>query len=162
MYGLTRLEHETTRNVGWAVRLQRKRQVFLKYFSDLIYEGKAKSLAAAKAYRDEVCEKNPLMTRKDYAQLKRKNNSSGTPGVFRYKGFGRKGRIVEFWIAFWQGPAGKRKQRKFSVAKFGEETAKALAIQTRERELEKLQQPYMNCHSQKDMLSSETGTLRRT
>jgi hypothetical protein len=66
------------------------------------------------------------------------DNTSGMVGVGRY--IAREmagGKAVEraFWQGFWIGDDGRRRSRKFRVAKYGEKQAKALACAAREQAL---------------------------
>ena len=60
IYGVTRIDNENSRTHGWLVTIQRRGIIFRKQFSDGVLGGKAKSLAAAKAYRDEVLDELTL------------------------------------------------------------------------------------------------------
>jgi len=67
-------------------------------------------------------------------QHKFRSNTTGITGVTLFKN--KQGHLK--YIAHWQGIDGKRKLKHFSVNKFGEETAKALAIAYREDQIQRL------------------------
>ena len=77
-----------------------------------------------------------LKTRADNSrnQHKFRSNTTGITGVTLFK---NKQGYLEY-IAHWQGDDGKRKLKYFSVKKFGEETAKALAVAYREEQIQRL------------------------
>lgn len=77
-----------------------------------------------------------LKTQKGNTRNKQKrfNSATGITGV-SYS-FNRVGNRC--YIAYWSELNGFRRSRSFSVVKFGEETAKALAIKYREQEIQRL------------------------
>jgi hypothetical protein len=116
---------------GWKVSVQRRGTRASKSFSDSKCGGKAKALAAAKAYRDSVV---PAVSNAAYERWLRDNkyppNSSGITGVARY--VVRSGRkMVAVWDAFWGDIDGTRHRRRFYVSAYGEKGAKARACATR-------------------------------
>lgn len=122
--------------------IQRKGKIFRKKFSDGLFGGKRNALKEAKAYRDSILEAHLPMTRVKYAQMRRKNNRSGVPGVCRHVATElRDGKTVEhaYWIAFWPpGPDGRGGRKKFSVSRHGETKAFARAVQARKQGLKNL------------------------
>lgn len=77
-----------------------------------------------------------LKTQKDNTRNKQKrfNSMTGITGV-SYS-FNRVGNRC--YVAYWSELDGVRRSRSFSVVKFGEETAKILAIKYREQEIQRL------------------------
>ena len=136
MYGISRIDTEQFRTHAWRVKLVRRGQVYIKNFPDKRYGGKGKALLQAKAYRDELVEKYPPISRQEFCSILRRNNRTGITGVYRYaKSFVLKNGKVKkswYWEATW--PIGKSQQshQAFSVNEFGEAKAKRLAIQARE------------------------------
>lgn len=135
IYGITRVDNEASRTHGWLVTIQRRGIIFRRQFSDGVLGGKAKSLAAAKAYRDEIVAKHPPLSKREHAEIVKKNNKSGVVGVCRYCAAETSQRPEAekrwFWVASWVLPDGRAKRAKFSVRKYGEEAAFKLAVKAR-------------------------------
>ena len=74
------------------------------------------------------------LTRREYAQLKRRNWKNKVVGVRKcikkVKGF-----EYEFWEASWSPRLGVVKKRLFSVNKYGDKEAERMALKTREEGL---------------------------
>jgi AP2 domain len=98
-------------------------------------EAQAKK-AALKRWR-ELREVYPVVTKRMFREIPRNPSSSGITGVTRISKIS-KGYEYEFWKASWTTKRGKKCSRQFSVNKYGERTAKILAIQTRREELDKV------------------------
>jgi hypothetical protein len=130
--GISRLDNERNGTHGWTVFVQRRRRVFTKFFADGIHGGKQHAFETACAYRDRLLREYPAFQRREYASILRKNNSSGVPGVCRHQGY---------WVAFWPTAPGKRKQVKFSIARYGDK-AFTLAVAARQRALASLTEPF--------------------
>lgn len=135
IYGVTRVDNENSRTHGWLVTIQRRGVIFRRQFSDGVLGGKARSLAAAKAYRDEIVVKYPPFSKREHAEILKKNNKSGVVGVCRYcaSETSRKTNAEKrwFWVASWVLPDGRAKRIKFSVKKYGEEGAFKMAVKAR-------------------------------
>ena len=131
--GIRRLDNARNGTHGWAVRVQRRRQVVTRFFADGAQGGNARAFAAAPAHRAQLRRDCPAFQRHEVANILRKNHPSGVPGVCHGGGY---------WLAFWPAARGKRKQAKFSIARYGEEQAFALAVAARQRALEALTEPY--------------------
>lgn len=142
IYGITRVDNERSRTHGWLVTIQRRGVIFRKQFSDGILGGKAKALAAAKAYRDEIVARYPPLSRREHAEIVKKNNKSGVVGVCRYAVCGsdpnRSTQRRCFWVASWTLPDGRAKRVKFSVRKYGEDGAFQLAVAARRKAIEQM------------------------
>jgi hypothetical protein len=143
-YALTRIDDEKKRMHCWAVRIQRKGEVWNQNFSDLSFGGKVRAYRAACAFRDQILSLHAPMTRAEFARIKKKNNRSGIPGVCRVKcsdiAFGKP---VErhYWVAFWATAEGGKCQRKFSIDRYGEQSAFKRAIKARREALFSLEEP---------------------
>ncbi len=135
IYGVTRVDNEISRTHGWLVTIQRRGTIFRRQFSDGILGGKAKSLAAAKAWRDEIVARHPPLSKREHAEILKKNNKSGVVGVCRYCASETRLKSPQekrwFWVASWVLPDGRAKRVKFSVNKHGEEGAFKLAVKAR-------------------------------
>jgi hypothetical protein len=136
---LRRVDNEHTRTHAWVVSLQRNNRITIKMFSDSVWGSNDKALAAARQWRDQQ-----TLPADEYAyemgrrNRLRRNNSSGLVGIARYerplRPDGKPGGDA-FWQASWIDDNGRQRKRKFSVKRWGEETAKQRAIEEREREV---------------------------
>ena len=139
IYGLTRIDHENSRTHSWHVTLTRKGCTFTRHFSDAVHGGERSARKAAIAFRDRIIKEYAPITRVEYAQIKRKNNRSGVPGVCKSaKPRSRKGkRVLEwFWIATWTPePGGVYRRLSFSVKKHGAKGAVRRAVAARRKGL---------------------------
>ncbi len=145
MYGITRVDHERSRTHAWRVTIQRQGKVHVGHFSDGVFGGKQKALAAAKKYRDSLLAKYPPLTRKEYCSILRRNNRSGLAGVSYHA------EVIEtergpverrFWIARLPLQPWRTKLVKFSIAKYGAEEAFRRAVKARLDALESLSGSY--------------------
>lgn len=142
MYGISRIDDDLYRTHAWRVSLRRQGKLHVKNFPDKKYGGKRKAQQAAKLYRDDIIRDNPPTTRKQFCATVRRNNTSGIPGVYTYgKRYALKDgsiRETRYWEAHW--PVGENGSAKasFSYNTFGEEKAKALAIQARQAGIARL------------------------
>lgn len=139
MYGITRVyssndqrgpEHSTR---GWSVSLHRSNETFGKQFADSTYGGEAEALAAAKAWRDAIVRKHKPLLKRDYAQLVRRNSTTGVAGVTR-----REDGAQVRYIARTTLPCGKRLMQSFNVAVHGEGRAFKLAVKARKLQLREI------------------------
>lgn len=144
-YALRRIDNPDRSTHGWKVQLVRHRKAYASYFSDAQYGGSEQARQAAIEWRDRFDIEVPRPSRADKADILRSNNTSGVTGVFPWQVKDKKGRIQRYWVAVWvPEPGHKHKSRKFSVARYGEEDAKARAIQARQEAMAiQQQQPYV-------------------
>lgn len=115
----------------WRVSIVRDRHKHRKTFSDRKHGGEAPALAAAKIWRDQVFLAHPLAAVAVVSARINTTNTSGVSGVFiaRHSASG----LPESWVA--RSPARKgqaTRSKRFSIAKYGNEGAYALAVQARE------------------------------
>ena len=104
-------------------------------FSDGIFGGKQKALAAAIEFRESlIIAPSPAEHNLWHRTIVRRNNTSGIPGVGLYK----RPHGTEKWVAYWIDENGIRKSRTFSVEIHGKRKAKQLAIAERQRQLERI------------------------
>lgn len=131
---------------GWWVRMQKNGEKYHQFFNDNKYGSKKKALEAAKQYRDAVKTQyiDPVSTNVSPHTKVSKRSESGIIGVSRTKyQYQKRGRTYEAdaWQANWPLGNGKYSSRQFSVKKYGEEEAFALALKAREEGLEKANYP---------------------
>jgi hypothetical protein len=124
--GISRIEQPEKNHFGYYVRLTWRGNQYAKFFSDKKYGGKRAALQAAERHFDELDEQMPLDSQAGRMSVR---NSSGIVGVSRTRSTCR-GHRYEYWQAWW-GSGEHRKSVKFSIHKYGEETAKQLAIKAR-------------------------------
>lgn len=126
IYALIRRERQGNRPGEWAVALSRHGHSVNRGFSDNIYGSSAAALEQALAYRDAVIHALPPITSREKATRLRTDNTSGVAGVFR--------KIRESG-PYWQAHVGTldwQRAKSFSVSYYGEEGAKALAVEQRQ------------------------------
>lgn len=138
---IKRVDHDPKGDHGWVVTLQRKGAVIVKRFSDGICGGKREALKAAVEYRDSFLARDKPFDHQIWIRTRlRKNNKSGIPGVHRYEVADNPdtGNVRAYWVAAWTNEHGVTRQRKFSVARYGEEEARLLAIAERDYQLRRV------------------------
>jgi hypothetical protein len=106
------------------------------YFTD----GRNEAQARAKAVQrwKEIRDSLPVITRAAFAQIERRKSRTGIVGVRRVTDE-VKGHPYEFWVAVWSDRRRNVKTRKFSVNKYGEDEAKALALKARRQGLAQME-----------------------
>ncbi len=138
---ILRVDHDANRDHGWVVTLQRKGTSVVKRFSDGVYGGAREALKAAVKYRDSFLARDEPFDHQIWIRTRlRKNNTSGIPGVLRYEvpSDPDAENVRVYWIAVWTDERGVTRQRKFSVARYGEQEAKLLAIAERDHQLKRV------------------------
>jgi predicted HNH restriction endonuclease len=138
--GISRMDYEKAYD-GWFVRYTRDAVTFRQTFPDSKYGSPEASLEAAKKWHEEARTLLPPLNRKEFAELKKCNNQSGHTGVHRSHQI-KNGRKLYHWVASWIPAKGKKKSRRFSVLKYGEEEAKRLAIAAREEGIRNLEEEW--------------------
>ncbi|MVT36892.1 hypothetical protein GO497_03990 [Acidovorax citrulli] len=109
--------------VAWRVSIRRRGRNVGRLFSVKAFGSLKKALKAAIAFRDEVNEIFPPLTKQEAHAIRRSTNTSGVPGVFRTK--------TGEWKASIQFEDGTCKTRQFAVHVYGEDRAKQLAVEAR-------------------------------
>ena len=111
------------------------------FFTDKMHGGREPALAAAQAHVRELAAKlgTPVqMSRRNWAELRRRKGSSGIHGVQKIvdRRFKRP-RI--YWKATWSPEPYVVRKKQFSARKFGNAEARRLAIRARRAGLESMQ-----------------------
>jgi hypothetical protein len=119
----------------YRVSLTRAGKTVAKLFRDRDHGGSRAALKAAKAWRDAHLETLPGKTRTEFGRMITVKNSSGCPGVYRRKSVVR-GREYWFWQAQTPSGIGPIRTRSFSVDRYGEDQAYAMAVHAREEFLQ--------------------------
>jgi len=129
--GIARIDQPEKHNHGFFVRLQRKGIVHSAFFADLSCGGKRRAFRAAQRHFRSLEKKYQPMTRKRWAEMLRRKGKSGIIGVRRavVRQPGQPRRV--YWQANWSPRSHVVRRRSFSVRKFGERKARALAIMAR-------------------------------
>jgi len=138
-YGITRIDSDKTSTHAWHVTISRQRKRFSKYFSDGIYGGKRKALAAAMRYREEVLANNPPFALRQFCEIVKRNNRCGISGISRIANTRKNGVLCWYWNARWSPEPYKSQSKKFSIARHGEEKAFKMAVRYRKKMLAQLQ-----------------------
>ncbi len=142
MYGISRIDSNDHQTHAWRVSLRRRGNLFVKNFPDRKWGGKSRALSGAKQYRDELVQRHPPMSRKEFCTILRSNNKSGVTGVYKYaKSFRlRDGTIKQswYWAATWPIGGSKQSHLTLSINEYGEDRARELAIRARYKALEEL------------------------
>lgn len=76
------------------------------------------------------------------------NNTSGVTGVRRREIVDSSGKIYPYWVASWYDKDGKQRQKSFEIERLGEDEARQMAIQYREKQISLLE-------SEHDIIYSE-------
>jgi hypothetical protein len=115
----------------WRVSISRQSVRHRKSFSDSTYGGAAAALLAAKAWRDQMFSTLPMVSKAQRVAHVNSTNTSGIAGVGRVSDL-RNGVMSSIWVAHCPKVKGQRRRsRTFSIAKYSEEQAFALAVQAR-------------------------------
>ena len=117
--------------VGYLVKGKRRDQPpFHELFNFSKYSSEEACFKAAMARAKFLHKLYPQLTRREYAQIKRKNFKNRIVGVRKLvkkvKGF-----EYEFWGASWSPRVGVVKKRLFLVNKYGDKEAEQLALKAR-------------------------------
>jgi predicted HNH restriction endonuclease len=126
---------------GFIVRYFRWKAHFNRSFPIADFPNREAALETAKAYYKELVEAFPPMTRKEFAEVVRRKNASGTPPGVTHRAYKVKGHQYYCWHASWSPEPGKRpKHVSFNYGiERTEEEAKRLAIEARKKGLEEMQ-----------------------
>lgn len=118
--------------LNWRVSFRRQGTHYRKCFSDSIYGGATEALLAAKAWRDMLLCTLPVTSKAEFVARVKATNTSGVAGVAR-KHAVRAGQKLRWWVAYSPQMKGMpRRSKNYSIEKYGEEQAFALAVKARE------------------------------
>lgn len=134
-YGITRIDQPDKKNHGFYVRITHKGKSHQKYFPDKSNGGKSKALQAARVYRDVLLSKMPKYKQEAASRKKRQIKKSGITGVTHVVSRSINGKNYDYWQAAWVDKGNKRKTAKFSISRYGDEKALAMAKEAREKGL---------------------------
>ena len=132
-FGIVRID--TGKTHGWEIKIKRRGDWTCEMFSDNTYGGSEQALAAATDRRDQILEAlPPKYSRIEIARRMTKKNTSSIVGVRRSVAITKRGNNAwgyPVWEAGGSPRPGVRKIKRFYIAKWGEEDAKAMAIEQR-------------------------------
>lgn len=128
MYGITRGGR------GWRVELKRDGVTLFKRFTFKMHQGEEPALARAQAWRDQMVKRHPPVARRQRADILRRNNTTGIPGVSCRSN--AEGEPLYWIVQTYIGP-GTMLRKCFSVGRYGPE-AKERAIAEREEHLRQM------------------------
>lgn len=112
----------------------RQGRIYHQRFGDQRHGGKQPALRKAIAHRDKMLS---ILPERSALKTSNSTNTSGVVGVYRMKQRTKKGRLSRHWCGSWR-IKGRVRKRCFSIAKYGELTAKQLAIEARAEAVEQL------------------------
>ena len=136
--GIRRVDDPRAHRKGWQVGINRQSGEIYRLFSDGIHGGYHKAYRAASTWLDSILSLYPTRDRLLKMQSTWKHNRSGTTGVYRWPADGSSPPGA-YWAAQWiETPYDRPKRRKFSVAHYGENQAKRLAVAARKDALQKM------------------------
>ena len=134
MLNIRRVDHEASSTHCWRVTVQRRKQIFVRDFSDGRQGGRQPALQAAQLYRIKLVKAYPPLSNPAYCAIRKKNKRSGISGLMRVDNWdvqnGRRARRL-YWEAQWPIGNGKARHKKFAITKYGEEGAKRKALAAR-------------------------------
>lgn len=140
MYGISRIDNDRYHTHAWRVSLRRRGKSLVKNFPDKKHGGNEEALQLARSYRDYLLAEYPPLSRKEFSSVIRSNNNSGITGVYK---FSKKYTLANsqeveswYWEAHWPTERGESRSERFSVNRYGDEIARAMAIRTRNQGLE--------------------------
>jgi hypothetical protein len=122
---VTRIDHPTKRTHGYFVRIQWKGERRAKFFSDGVHGDRLAALDAALEWRNKT-EAELGKPRTERQVVGKTRSTSGVTGVRR-----RREGHTEYYEATWVTTVGKQGRTRFSIAKYGEKRALALARKAR-------------------------------
>jgi len=118
---------------SWVVQVKRAGEEWVEYFAD----GDEDPWASHRRAKTWLKELKARIT--PWNKLHRRtSNPTGIPGVTVSNDRTRAGNRIRRWVALWPTADGGRRKRTFSVPKYGERRAKALAIEAREQGVDEL------------------------
>jgi hypothetical protein len=126
---------DSTKTHGWQVHVRRGGRLRTKLFSDRIYKGKTKALAAAKKYRDELVDEMAKFAKPLWRIKRTPRTNTGELGVSKTHYTNRSGKKREVITVTVRSELGKAVNRKFSVDKLGYKEAVKRAVAWRNQVL---------------------------
>lgn len=130
------------KDICWFGEVYRHGVPYRKTFTAYRYGSCENALEAARAWRDEIVQSVRPLTRAEYSNIERANNTSGYPGVYLMKTLKKNDSGHESAYFAWEArsPTGMKPARKksFSILKYGEAKAYDLAVAARKSFVDQL------------------------
>ena len=130
------LKHHDGCPYAWKLDIQRSGKVHIHLFNFADYGGEAAALEAAESLRNQLVLKMPQVFTYESRQRLMPHNTSGHPGVYRIQS-----NNIEYWRATTR-IHGYNLSKSFRIDRYGDEQAKLMALQERERQLTLCNEPY--------------------
>lgn len=130
------LKHQNGEIYAWKVDIQRAGKVHVQVFDASEYGGIDAALQAAEQARNQWVLKMPQAFSYENRQRLMPHNTSGHPGVYRIQS-----NNIEYWRATTR-IHGYNLSKSFRIDRYGDEQAKMMALQERERQLTLCNEPY--------------------
>ena len=130
------LEYPDGCRYAWKLDIRRSGKVHVHHFDFAEYGGEAAALKAAENVRDQLVLTMPQAITYENRQRLTSHNTSGHPGVYR---------VHANHIHYWRATSrihGYNLSKSFRVDRYGDDEAKRLALQERERQLTLCNEPY--------------------
>lgn len=154
--GICRIDQPEKRTHGFFVRLHRKGKIHSAFFGDKGHGGRTQALEAAQQHYQSLLRKHKPMTRRRWAQTRRRKGRSRFLGVQKVL-VRRPGYQQEYWKATWSPQPRVARKRMFSVRKHGARRALALALQARRDGLASLgDAPFEHTRKRRSRLNLES------
>ena len=136
--GISRIDQPEKHNHGFFVRVQRRGKIHSAFFTDFMHDGRARALAAAQRHHRKLLKQFKPMTRRRWAEMRRRKGSSSIVGVQK-RVLRRNGEVRKYWVATWSPEPYVVRRKAFSVKKLGAKKARRLAIRARRAGLRSMQ-----------------------
>lgn len=130
------LKHHDGCPYAWKLDIQRSGKVHIHLFNFADYGGEAAALEAAESLRNQLVLKMPQAFTYENRQRLMPHNTSGHPGVYRVQS-----NHIDYWRATTR-IHGYNLSKSFRIDRYGDEQAKLMALQERERQLTLCNEPY--------------------
>ena len=130
------LKHEEGHPYAWKLDIQRSGKSHIHFFGFAEYGGENPALEAANNMRQQLVMDMPQSFAHESRQRLMPHNTSGHPGVYR---------VQSHKICYWRAATrihGYNLSKSFRIDKYGDDQAKQLALEERERQLTLCSDPY--------------------
>ena len=130
------IKDQEGRPYAWKIDIQRAGKVHVHHFAFDQYGGEIPALEAAENLRNQLVLKMPQSFTYEDRQRLMPHNTSGHPGVYRVQS-----NQIDYWRATTR-IHGYNLSKSFRIDKYGDDQAKQLALEERERQLTLCSDPY--------------------